>query len=162
MTHSIVCYYTEWHQADCCHYLNVMLSAIMLNAVMLSVVMLNVVMLSVVAPFRLPAFDIKIQIIYNSKQATLMRRSTVLSLSLLLVFPVLSFLFFSQSFISSLRLYSGNKRYAQWYQKPFYCFMVTARCFKTFLKTCCIRVVRFQPSSNVAAYFSHSVVQAQP
>jgi hypothetical protein len=50
---SIECHYAENHYAECCDYLNVMLSVIMLNVVMLSAVMQNVVMLSVVAPYNM-------------------------------------------------------------------------------------------------------------
>jgi hypothetical protein len=49
---SIEFHYAECRYAECCDYLNVMLSVLMLNVVMLSVVMLNVVMVSVVAPFK--------------------------------------------------------------------------------------------------------------
>ncbi len=51
MTLSIFCSnelrYAEFRCAECCIYLNVMLSVVMLCVVMLSVVMLSVVMLSV-------------------------------------------------------------------------------------------------------------------
>jgi hypothetical protein len=42
----------ECHYAECCDYLNVMLSVVMLNVVMLNAVRLNVVRLSVVAPLH--------------------------------------------------------------------------------------------------------------
>jgi hypothetical protein len=52
MTLSIFCSnelrYAEFHYAECCKYLNIMLSVFVLSVVMLSVVMLSVVMLSVV------------------------------------------------------------------------------------------------------------------
>jgi hypothetical protein len=42
----------DYHYAECCDYLNVILSVVMMNVVMLSVIMLNVVMLSVVTPLK--------------------------------------------------------------------------------------------------------------
>jgi len=42
--------YAECHYAECCNYLDVMLSVVMLSVVVLSVIKLIVVMLSVVAP----------------------------------------------------------------------------------------------------------------
>jgi hypothetical protein len=63
----------------------IMLGVVMLNVVMLNVIMLRVVMLNVVmvSDFRLGALNVK-NIFYSlTKQDTLMRRSTVMSLHIL-------------------------------------------------------------------------------
>jgi hypothetical protein len=41
MTPIIVCYYAEFHYADCCNHLNVMLSVVLLSVTMLNIAMLS-------------------------------------------------------------------------------------------------------------------------
>jgi hypothetical protein len=51
----MLCYYADWHYAECRILFTFMLNVVLLSVIMLSVVMLNVVMLSVVAPGKQPS-----------------------------------------------------------------------------------------------------------